>query len=226
MTVHLYNNDCLEELLNFTNNYVDMVFTSVPFKNEDIGALDDNDYWAKYAKWHNEMIRISKYFVCVVQSPNRMNEQIIRFPPNRTLIWGKGVIMSSCRYNPIFCYTTGDKKIGSFVYSDCFGVEPVPGEKFKRISTNKVHQYQDPIVLYETIIKMFTNCNSICDPFMGSGTTGIACANLDKNFEGIELDSKTFKEAKLRISLAANLHNENIVCRECHLAENYLPPMF
>lgn len=71
--------------------------------------------------------------------------------------------------------------------------------KFKR-TNNKVHPTQKPIDLMEYLIKKFTNCNDlVLDPFMGSGTTGIACKNLNRDFIGIELDRKYFEIAKKRI---------------------------
>lgn len=41
---------------------------------------------------------------------------------------------------------------------------------------------------------------TVLDPFMGSGTTGIACMNLDRHFIGIEIDPEYYKLAKRRIS--------------------------
>jgi site-specific DNA-methyltransferase (adenine-specific) len=62
------------------------------------------------------------------------------------------------------------------------------------------HTTQKPVYLMEELIKIHTNQKDlILDPFMGSGTTGIACKNLDRNFIGIELDDKYFKIAKERI---------------------------
>jgi site-specific DNA-methyltransferase (adenine-specific) len=42
----------------------------------------------------------------------------------------------------------------------------------------------------------------ILDPFMGSGTTGVACKNLNRNFIGMELDETYFNVAKKRITEA------------------------
>ena len=53
----------------------------------------------------------------------------------------------------------------------------------------------------EHLITKFTDeNNTILDPFMGSGTTGVACKNLNRDFMGIELDKEYFNIAKKRIS--------------------------
>jgi site-specific DNA-methyltransferase (adenine-specific) len=52
----------------------------------------------------------------------------------------------------------------------------------------------------EYLIKTYTNQSEIVLDFtMGSGTTGVACENLDRNFIGIERDADYFKIAKRRI---------------------------
>lgn len=62
------------------------------------------------------------------------------------------------------------------------------------------HTTQKPISLMEHLIKIHTNLeDTVLDPFMGSGTTGVACKNLNRNFIGIELDEKYFDIAKKRI---------------------------
>lgn len=63
-----------------------------------------------------------------------------------------------------------------------------------------IHPTQKPLDLLEWLIKTYTNENdTILDNCMGSGTTGVACKNLNRNFIGIEKDEKYFNIAKERI---------------------------
>ena len=62
------------------------------------------------------------------------------------------------------------------------------------------HPTQKPLKLMEYLIKTYTNENELVLDFtMGSGTTGVACKNLNRNFIGIELDENYFNIAKDRI---------------------------
>lgn len=65
---------------------------------------------------------------------------------------------------------------------------------------NKYHPAQKPVKLLERLINLVSDENNIIlDPFMGSGTTGVACKNLNRDFIGIELDKEYFEIAKKRI---------------------------
>ncbi|WP_242822133.1 site-specific DNA-methyltransferase [Leuconostoc sp. C2] len=62
------------------------------------------------------------------------------------------------------------------------------------------HPTQKPIKLMEELLLQHSNENDIVlDPFMGSGSTGVACQNLNREFMGIELDETYFKIAENRI---------------------------
>ena len=64
----------------------------------------------------------------------------------------------------------------------------------------KVHPTQKPVELMEYLIKTYTNEDDVVLDFtMGSGTTGVACMNLNRKFIGIELDKDYFKIAEDRI---------------------------
>ena len=64
-----------------------------------------------------------------------------------------------------------------------------------------LHPTQKPVSLLEYLIKTYTNKNdTVLDFTMGSGSTGVACKNLSREFIGIELDKKYFDIAKNRIN--------------------------
>lgn len=63
-----------------------------------------------------------------------------------------------------------------------------------------LHPAQKPVLLIQNLIELVTKEDQIVlDPFMGSGTTGVACKNINRNFIGIELEEKYFNIAKKRI---------------------------
>ena len=81
----------------------------------------------------------------------------------------------------------------SNVWTDISPIVPWSKERVK-------HPTQKPLMLMERIVAIFTNENdTILDFTMGSGTTGVACKNLNRNFIGIELDKEYFNIAKQRI---------------------------
>ena len=63
------------------------------------------------------------------------------------------------------------------------------------------HPTQKPVYVMEWLIKRLSNKGDlILDPFMGSGTTGVACINTDRDFIGIELNEDYFNIAKQRLN--------------------------
>lgn len=66
----------------------------------------------------------------------------------------------------------------------------------------RVHPTQKPILLMEWCITQAGEVESVLDPFMGSGTTGVACANLGKVFVGVEREQRYFDIACSRIEAA------------------------
>ena len=73
--------------------------------------------------------------------------------------------------------------------------------KYKKDYTGH-HPTQKPVLLLEDLIKTFSNENDlVIDLTMGSGSTGVACKNTNRNFIGIEMDAKYFDIATERINL-------------------------
>ena len=107
---------------------------------------------------------------------------------------------------------TGSKK------SDCYGSQVATttvcdGKRYPRSTirikadergtVGRIHPTQKPVALMEYLIKTYTNeGETVLDFTMGSGTTGVACKNLNRRFLGIELDKKYFQIAQGRISAA------------------------
>lgn len=94
------------------------------------------------------------------------------------------------------------------------------GERFPRnvivlphAVSNRVNETQKPVELMEYMIRTYTNeGDTVLDFTMGSGTTGIACANTGRKFIGCEIDRKQFIIARARIKKAyeeaAQQHNQ------------------
>lgn len=73
---------------------------------------------------------------------------------------------------------------------------------------NGFHPTQKPVPLLEYLIRTYTNeGETVLDPTMGSGSTGVACANTGRRFIGIELDAGYFEIARKRIE-EANCNDE------------------
>lgn len=79
---------------------------------------------------------------------------------------------------------------------------PISIQEFKKdnYKNNRFHPTQKPVALMEYLIKTYTNENeTVLDFTMGSGSTMVACDNLNRNGIGIEMDDKYFEIAKKRI---------------------------
>ena len=119
-------------------------------------------------------------------------------------------------YNPQMtqgeAYNKGTAKRETEVYGSQRAVEvKSDGERYPRTvqyfvtaeKEGKLHPTQKPIALTEHFVKTFSNPGDvILDNTMGSGTTGVACVNLDREFIGIEKDKEYFDIAVERISEA------------------------
>lgn len=111
-------------------------------------------------------------------------------------------------HTPVHSYSKANDSDG-----ECYGVTksvsgggsteryPRSVQKFKSDKqTCRLHPTQKPVSLMEYLIKTYTNeGETVLDFTMGSGSTGVAAKNLNRNFIGIELDEVYFNIAKERI---------------------------
>ena len=77
---------------------------------------------------------------------------------------------------------------------------PLPNSILEVASQKGKHPTQKPTALMEWVLKYYTRENDlVLDPTMGSGSTGVACQNMNRRFIGIEMDEKIFEDAKKRL---------------------------
>ena len=102
-----------------------------------------------------------------------------------------------------------DEGFGSFLsdaevawFSEGHGVYCFRDMSIQGQSKDRAHPTQKPIPLMRWCLGFLPNAQTILDPFMGSGTTGVACVQLDRKFIGIELDPDYFEIACKRIEEA------------------------
>lgn len=76
-------------------------------------------------------------------------------------------------------------------------------QRDSEVGEKHLHPTQKPVALMKWCIDFFPDASSILDPFMGSGTTGIAAVSMGRQFTGIEIDPKYFDIACKRIETAS-----------------------
>jgi len=77
---------------------------------------------------------------------------------------------------------------------------PLPTTMLEIKSTRGKHSTEKPVALMEWILKYYSKEGDVVlDPTMGSGSTGVACKNMNRNFIGIEMDPEIFEVAMGRI---------------------------
>lgn len=99
----------------------------------------------------------------------------------------------------IFARQKGVKLYGSYATKKKYYVTPTnKGDKAKY-----KHPTIKPLdIIQNLVINSSVEGDVVCDPFMGSGTTGVACANTGRRFIGMEIDAEYYEIAKRRVETA------------------------
>lgn len=164
----------------------------------------------KFSDWLLELFRVlkdgSQNYV-MVNSSNllKMANEIEKagFKIQNFLVWQKNNCTPSQYYMKNCEYTIFFRKGKSKYINDIGGSKTV--HSFNNIIGNKVHPTEKPTELMEFYISNSTNeYDTVLDPFMGSGSTGLACRNLSRNFIGIEKELDYFEIAKIKIHNTGN----------------------
>ncbi len=118
------------------------------------------------------------------------------------VVWDKGMMGLGmgfrAQHEIILHYTAGSPKYHDLGTSNVI--------RTSRVSANdREHQTQKPTELMEALLGVVSGVGgTVLDPFMGSGSTGVACVNLGRKFIGIERDPAHFETACRRIEAAHN----------------------
>lgn len=208
--------DCLYKMKEIPDCSIDCIITDPPYlKNYSTGHRKGvvrsttkiaNDTTFDFDRVFQEFLRITKpdahvylfgcwqtqpYFYTTIEKYFKIKNKLIWVKNNWTagdLFWTYGQ-----SYEEILFATNGRKKLNGSRDRDCLFYPRVVGK-------NQLHLNQKPLELIEYLItKSSKEGDTILDPFMGSGTTGVACKNLNRNFIGIELDQNYFDISENRI---------------------------
>ena len=201
----LYNGDCLEYLKTLKDNEIDVIITDPPYgKKADKGTNGFgcsknrryNDNWDNKIpskEVFDEILRVSKK--AIIFGGNYFAHLL---PPSKCWIfWDKkgDIAFKNPFADGELIYTNFTKPVKKIVFKQ---------QGFITDSKDKrVHPTQKPSELMEILINEYTKEDDIIlDCFMGSGSTGVACMNINRKFIGIELDENYFNIAKQRIEEA------------------------
>jgi site-specific DNA-methyltransferase (adenine-specific) len=209
MTVDLRLGDCLEILPTLADKSVDAVITDPPY---GINYLPEWDKWDGSASDFSKIegddkpfdpLPFLKYRTVVLFGANYYSDKL---PLGGWLVWDKRLdekkdkmIGSPFELAWFVSENTSAKcKMVRVMHGGVINADSVYGNNEKRF-----HPTQKPIRVMTSIIEAFTKKgDTILDPFMGSGSTGVACVKLGRNFIGIEKEPKYYDIAARRIAEA------------------------
>lgn len=218
----LIHNNSIEYLKEMKECSVDLIVTDPPYKtitggNSDganskrpQGMLDGNRKLFKHQKlkisdWIGEIYRVLKEGShCYIMTNSLNMEEMLTesrkagFKLHNILVWEKNNCTPSQFYMKNCEYTLFLRKGKAKWINDIGGSKTV--HKYNNIIGKKTHPCEKPVELMEFYIKNSSNEGDVVlDPFMGTGSVGVACLNTNRKFIGIELDDKYFDIAKERI---------------------------
>lgn len=182
---------------NLENENIDYTRKGKLFKHNEIS----------FEEWLPEIYRIMKnntHIYIMINARNlcelQTKAQNAGFKYQNILIWNKGNATPNRYYLNAYemilmLRKGGAKNINNMGQKNILDVPNIIG--------NKKHPTEKPVNLMKILIDNSSKINEIViDPFMGVGSTGIACKELQRNFIGIEIDEKYFNIAKERIKNA------------------------
>jgi DNA modification methylase len=183
--VELYLGNCLEVLP--TLGHFDLILTDPPY---GIG-IASNPVRQRHERKEWD-----------ASAPDRTAFDIIRAASKEQIIWGGNYF----ELPPSQCFLVWDKvQPENFSLAMCeqaWASFQRPAKMYQRrvVGYDKQHPTQKPVELMEWCLTFVPG--TVCDPYMGSGTTGVACVKQGRPFVGIEIDEAYFDVACRRIEAA------------------------
>jgi site-specific DNA-methyltransferase (adenine-specific) len=219
-----YNMDCMEGMKQFPDKFFDLVITSPPYnlgKQHHTGnnrftaynTFNDNMPENEYQKWQikvlNEIHRIIKDDGSVFYNHKNRIRNALTISPyewinksslllKQELIWFNGSQnFDKCRFYPMTEKVFWLSKTKETLFTNNINHHDL--FNWKAEGTNGEHKRAFPIEMVYDILSCFPKGLKVLDPFMGSGTTGIACHKLGFEFWGFELDPDYYALATDRL---------------------------
>jgi DNA modification methylase len=209
--IKLLHGDCLELIKDIPDNSIDCVLTDIPYneinrKSSGLRNLNKGKADLLTFSLPDALLQIDRvcsgsfYIFCGINQISEIyNFFTVKKYTTRLCIWEK---TNPSPMNGKHCWLSG---IESFIYAKkpraTFN-NHCKNTVFKLPTTRgKLHPTMKPLRLMEDLISASTNENdTVLDFTMGSGSTGVACKNLNRSFIGIEKDDNYFQIAKDRIN--------------------------
>ncbi|MCP4539852.1 MAG: site-specific DNA-methyltransferase [Chloroflexi bacterium] len=200
--VALYHGDCLDVLRELPAGSIDAVVTDPPYGIKRAAEKDTNGRLSNWAQAPNYGVSTWDNETCDegIAEAVRVSRQAVVFGGNFYDL------------PPTSCWLVWDKMNGVSDFADCeLAWTNLKGAvRLKRYMWNGMirenreprgdHPTQKPVPIMAWAVGFTTG--TVCDPFMGSGTTGVAAVNLGRAFIGVELERKYFEIAVERIRQA------------------------
>ena len=212
----IYNEDCLEGIKRIPDKSVDMIVTDPPYlkkystgyrknvRRSTTEIINDNkfDLDTLFAECKRVLRNDGHLYVFGCwQTGDTFKRAIGKyFKIKNKLIWVKNNWSAGDlfwtfgqSYEEIWFATNGRKRLNGKRDRDCLFYNRISGKR-------QVHLNQKPLNMIEFLIsKSSVEGDVVLDPFMGSGTTAIACMNTGRNYIGFELDKEYYDKALKRI---------------------------
>lgn len=219
--IEIFNEDCMIGMARYPDKYFDIILTSPPYNLGDnhhtggrrFSPYNDNMPENKYQEWQinviNECYRVLKDTGSLLYNhKNRIKngasitpyEWILKtkFILKQEIIWFNGSQnFDKIRFYPMtervyWLAKLSETKLNNAIsHHDLF--------QWQAEGTNKQHKRAFPVKMCEDLLSCFPEGENVLDIFAGSGSVGIACHNLNRNFTGFELDKDYFDASMKRM---------------------------